>query len=300
MNKYLSVLGILGMVAVSALFAAPANAQAARTWISGVGDDVNPCSRTAPCKTFAGAISKTAVNGEINCLDPGGFGGVTITKSITFDCTGTKGSILVAATNGVTVNAAGAVVILRGLEFVGNGSGIHGISISAASQVTIENCAIWGFTQNAINVSTGALVQVYANNVLINQANKAVFLTASAGAAVAYLTNVRAFGVTTNGLEASTNSLAVVRSSVFIGSIAGTGVITSAASATIDIADSLISANNIGLKVGVSGSKIQMTGLKVFANNVSTSVVAGGSLVSGNDNKIDPIGVAPGGTIPNQ
>ena len=65
------------------LFAAPANAQATRTWISGVGDDANPCSRTAPCKTFAGAISKTAAGGEIDCLDPGGFGTVTITKSIT-------------------------------------------------------------------------------------------------------------------------------------------------------------------------------------------------------------------------
>ena len=55
---------------------APVNAQATRTWVSGVGDDVNPCSRTAPCKTFAGAISKTAAGGYINCIDPGGFGGV--------------------------------------------------------------------------------------------------------------------------------------------------------------------------------------------------------------------------------
>ena len=55
-----------------ALFAvtAPAHAQATRTWVSGVGDDLNPCSRTAPCKTFAGAISKTFINGEIDCLDP--------------------------------------------------------------------------------------------------------------------------------------------------------------------------------------------------------------------------------------
>ena len=65
---------------------ASAHAQASRTWVSGVGDDANPCSRTAPCKTFAGAISKTALNREINCLDPGGFGAVTITKSITIDC----------------------------------------------------------------------------------------------------------------------------------------------------------------------------------------------------------------------
>src|SRR5438093_11829922 len=81
------------------------NAQATRTWVSGVGDDVNPCSRTAPCKTFAGAISKTASPGIINCLDPGGFGAVTITKSIQIDCTGTLGSVLHSGVQGVIVNA---------------------------------------------------------------------------------------------------------------------------------------------------------------------------------------------------
>src|ERR1041385_230565 len=91
-----------------------ANAQATRTWVSGVGNDADPCSRTAPCKTFAGAISKTASGGEINCTDPGGFGAVTITKSITIDCGGTFGSILAAGTNGVNVSTtAGIKVVLR-------------------------------------------------------------------------------------------------------------------------------------------------------------------------------------------
>src|SRR6478736_2264264 len=85
------------------LLAVPARAQASRTWVSGVGDDANPCSRTAPCKTFAGGISKTAVNGEINCLDPGGFGAVTITKSITIDCHEIFGSILHSLTNGINI-----------------------------------------------------------------------------------------------------------------------------------------------------------------------------------------------------
>ena len=89
---------------IAAFYSVPASAQATRTWVSGVGDDVNPCSRTAPCKTFAGAISKTAAGGEINCLDPGGFGTVTITKSMTIDCGATFGSILASATNGVNVN----------------------------------------------------------------------------------------------------------------------------------------------------------------------------------------------------
>src|SRR5213593_161153 len=106
---------------------APAHAQATRTWVSGVGDDANPCSRTAPCKTFAGAISKTAAGGEISALDPGGFGAVTIIKSITISGDGTLAGILAAGVNGVIV-AAGAndVVILRSLSINGAGSGLSG------------------------------------------------------------------------------------------------------------------------------------------------------------------------------
>src|SRR5580704_3225247 len=94
MRKFQLLLGALALTLACLFQAVPANAQATRTWVSGVGDDVNPCSRTAPCKTFAGAISKTATNGEIDCLDPAGYGVVTITKSITIDCHQTLGSIL--------------------------------------------------------------------------------------------------------------------------------------------------------------------------------------------------------------
>jgi len=61
MLKFRFTVGIFIVAIVTMMFAATAQAQATRTWVSGVGDDVNPCSRTAPCKTFAGAISKTAI-----------------------------------------------------------------------------------------------------------------------------------------------------------------------------------------------------------------------------------------------
>src|SRR5437899_11215961 len=106
----------LGALALMLFGVTGAQAQATRTWVSGDGDDVNPCSRTAPCKTFAGAISKTAACGEIDALDPGGFGAVTITKSMTIDGTGTMASILAAGTAGVIVNALSTdVITLRGL-----------------------------------------------------------------------------------------------------------------------------------------------------------------------------------------
>ena len=111
---------ILGAIFVIGLTGSPALAQATRTWVSGVGDDANPCSRTAPCKTFPGAISKTAANGEINCLDPGGFGALTITKAITINCEAVFASVLVAGTNGIIVNAGATDrVYLRGLDIDG-------------------------------------------------------------------------------------------------------------------------------------------------------------------------------------
>src|SRR3954470_15256143 len=129
---------------------ASASAQATRTWVSGVGDDANPCSRTAPCKTFQGTISKTASGGEINCIDPGGFGGVTITKSITIRCThNPETGILVIGTNGVIVNGANISVVLEGLDLEGLGnsgsSGINGIYFVNGASLVVRDVDIRGF-----------------------------------------------------------------------------------------------------------------------------------------------------------
>src|SRR6266446_2061035 len=138
------------VVVICVLQAAPAQAQATRTWVSGVGDDVNPCSRTAPCKTFAGAISKTAKDGEIDCLDPAGFGAVTITKSITIDGSPTVvGGILNATTNGIVINITDPADVrkaatIRVLALNGPGSGLDGIRFYASTKVLVENCFITG------------------------------------------------------------------------------------------------------------------------------------------------------------
>src|ERR1700737_2990563 len=129
MTKSTLYSSFLGALFVAGLAIAPAHAQATRTWVSGVGDDVNPCSRTAPCKTIPGAISKTASGGEIDVLDPGGFGTVTITKPITIDGGGNLGSLLNAGVPGITINTGGPndTVILRNLWINGAGTGTHGI-----------------------------------------------------------------------------------------------------------------------------------------------------------------------------
>lgn len=154
MRKYL--LNTLGVLIIFLACHLLAQAQATRTWVSGVGDDVNPCSRTAPCKTFAGAISKTAAGGEIDALDPGGFGGVTITKSITLDGQGTLASILASGATGVIINAGATdVVILRNLSINGAIGGARGINFIAGGALHVENCTIFNFTSSTPGLGLG-------------------------------------------------------------------------------------------------------------------------------------------------
>lgn len=162
MNTFRSFL--LGLFVLS--LSGAAAAQATRTWVSGVGDDANPCSRTAPCKTFAGSISKTAVNGEINCLDPGGFGTVTITKSITIDCSTTEGGILSAGSpSAILINITDPSdtrkqVRLHGLDINGAATGTDGIRVLAANGVEIDHVSIENLTGDAVEVATSANVVI--------------------------------------------------------------------------------------------------------------------------------------------
>jgi hypothetical protein len=166
-----------------ALISSAAQAQASRTWVSGVGDDVNPCSRTAPCKTFAGAIVKTAVGGEISVLDSGGFGSVIIRKSITIDGTGMLAGILAAGTSGITIDMTEAkdpsitAVRLRGLSLNGVGTGVNGINIKTAGSVSVEDCVIDGFKGSGISVGAG---RVFVRNTTIRN-NVIAGITVTAG-----------------------------------------------------------------------------------------------------------------------
>lgn len=195
MYKVRLVVRVLTLVTVAFAFAAVTQAQATRTWVSGVGDDVNPCSRTAPCKTFAGAISKTAKNGEINCLDSGGFGAVTITKSITIDGTPFMAGILNGAStggfNGVIINITDAAdvrksVTLRGLSIQGAGTGLRGVNILAASAVFVINCIIEGqdgSPGHGIDDSrTGGGMLEVSNTTIINNTGNGINVNPSSGA----------------------------------------------------------------------------------------------------------------------
>ncbi len=202
-------------------------AQATRTWVSGVGDDVNPCSRTAPCKTLAGAISKTAIGGEINVLDPGGFGAVTITKSITIDGGGVTGSILSSATNGINVNAPNALVTIRNFSINGAGTtlGINGIRVIAVKKLNVENCVLSNFSANGIDVNTTTGADVTVSNVTIHNASNGINIlgpgssTGTVGFTVVDGCHIR--GVLNSGVSISSGT-ATVGNSVISG--CGTGV----------------------------------------------------------------------------
>jgi hypothetical protein len=281
-------LSVILTILLALCFASLAQAQATRTWVSGVGDDVNPCSRTAPCKTYAGAISKTAVNGIISTLDPGGFGAVTITKAIMIDGTGQIAGVLAAGSSGIIVNApATDVVTLRNLEIHGAAfSGINGIQINQAKAVFIEGCYIRNFSQNGVRVlNTSNAVPVHIRNCDIRNNNVAGVLanptaTGSVGLDISEssLSNNGSSGVdlgansavtltrcivanNPNGVTVeATNSSGAIESCTIVGNGNGVLVGTGGGTPTVRIARSFISGNTTA---GIAGTGTS----RCFGNN---------------------------------
>lgn len=229
MHSMRILLRVLTLAAVAMAFAAVTQAQAVRTWVSGVGDDINPCSRTAPCKTWAGAFSKTAINGEIDALDPGGYGTLTITKSITLDGgTGSGwGSTLASGTVGFTINiAAGNVndplrqVILKHLSINGAGlsgaigtrTGTNGVNYIAGLQVMIEDCQIFNFATTGIRVSLTAAGSLDVQRTTIDSNQVGISFTTTAGTLNGSITDSVIQNNVGNGIQVDAGTLNVSNS----------------------------------------------------------------------------------------
>lgn len=310
-------LRVLALVTFALAFAAIAQAQATRTWVSGVGDDVNPCSRTAPCKTFAGAISKTAINGEINCLDPAGYGAVTITKSITIDCEDTQGSILNSSVNGVVINLTASpdttkTVRLRGLSINGSGlgaiTGIRGINVSSANTGPIKLFVDEVFIQNQVNEGIffnapgGDLV---VRDSLISNCKGSGIRTLSTLAGAAGIIHVSVTRTTVHlcqqGVRFEGNSFGVVSNSTASNNTLNGFVAnpTTIGNAEMNIVDSTANNNRqFGVFAGGTGfaSVVRIFNLTAFHNTTTQlEVAAGGSILSNGRNHIgtptDPPGV---------
>jgi hypothetical protein len=275
---------LLATVTATCLGAATGHAASARTWVSNVGSDSNPCSITQPCQTFQGALANTSSGGEINCLTPGGFGGasgVTIAQSVTISCKGTSnGGISVSGgTSGVTVNNAGITVNLIGLDISSSSGGGAGVNITAAAVVNVRDCVIYGFSASGvgINLTTGTLI---ADNVLVTNNYFGIAQQITSG--VSNMT-VRNSNINNN-----------INYGVLVELISGTH-----AGATIE--QTTLSFNGAGLGVG-SGAVAVIGDSTVVSNG--TGVFNEGALYSFKNNQIGgngsdgtPLTAYPGGPL---
>ncbi|MEA2337120.1 MAG: hypothetical protein QOE82_1127 [Thermoanaerobaculia bacterium] len=253
-----------------------ANAQATRTWVSGVGDDVNPCSRTAPCKTFAGAISKTASPGIINCLDPGGFGAVTITKSIEINCINTLGSILSSGVQGVVINALTTdTIILRGIDINGSGTtlGTNGINIIQAKSVSVEKCAIAKYSGNGIQVTNSSnQISLYVSDSNIrNFGNVGIFLNNTATGTVrlvvdnTIITNGGSVGIDVAG---QSDTITVKNSE--LSKNTNVGFQMQNPTSVADLESTSIAFNGTGVVAGLAGNAIvRLSRCNIFGNTTN-------------------------------
>lgn len=309
MIKLYPLVRIMLIACFTLAVASIAQAQATRTWVSGVGDDVNPCSRTAPCKTFAGAISKTAAGGEIDVLDPGGFGAVTITKNMTIDGTHGAGfgSILASAVNGVNINDSATatpntiVVTLRNLSINGAGTtlGLNGVNFTAGKRVNIEGCTIFNFSNAGINVNqtggaTGTFVTI--RDTTIYNTSRGINLLQSASFVSAVATNTHISNMANDGVRLQTNGNITMEGSSIVHcnngiNMVGTGT---GANTSANIINTVVSHNNlVGLvnNAGTSrlggatfvsnGTAISMTvnnAVKTFGTNNIEGTISGGAM----------------------
>jgi hypothetical protein len=256
-----------------------AQAQATRTWVSGVGDDANPCSRTAPCKTFAGAIAKTVACGEISVLDPNGFGAVTITKSITINGEGTLAGITAAGTNGIVINAGATdTVYLKNLDLNGACTGLSGIRYLAGNSVIVEKVRIYNFDNFGIDVSKTAtgFLSVRDSNIT-NCALGGIAATTTAGTVHVDAYNTKVFGCT-DGFRAGSNTEMTLKDSAASG-CGGAGFLANASTAEMNLDNCVATHNATGVEAS-SAATVRM-GSCTVSNNITKGLdfVAGGGVI---------------------
>lgn len=254
-------------LAAVALLPATALGQATRTWVSGVGDDVNPCSRTAPCKTFAGAISKTAAKGEINVLDPGGFGAVTITKAIHIRARGFTAGVLTTAGNAINV-AAGANdrVTLSGLDINGLDTATNGVKFTSGKVLRIEKSQIYGFAGSGVRMDTTT-----ANSRLIIQDTDIHDNTAGNGVTV---------------FPSASGTSATIRRSSIDDNASGVAAVGTSQSALINLFRSEVTDNLNGVLSQGSLADVRIGSNSVSGNTAGLVILSSGKITSFGNNQV--------------
>ena len=305
MSKFRFTFNVLAVAIFTLTVVSMAQAQATRTWVSGVGDDLNPCSRTAPCKTYAGAISKTAKDGEISTLDPGGFGAVTITKSITINGGGAGqgyGSIIASLVNGIIINITDPAdvrksVRLDWLNINGASTGLDGIRWVAGNTLHIENTLIDGFTGDGVDVAFSAL-----NNTAFSMRNVTIRNCVGAGVKMnANTTGTTGFTFTNvhitkcgNAVDAQNGSRGTITNSTLALSTNAVNATEGSSNTEVNLVDTTISSNVTGINV-VGGAVARIARCLITQNVTSlTGTVDTGvnNTIMGNTNNNAPGGAS--------
>ncbi|MGC2236574.1 MAG: hypothetical protein WA584_10460 [Pyrinomonadaceae bacterium] len=287
MNKFRLAFQAFSLVGLSLVFSAIADAQATRTWVSGTGDDVNICSRAFPCATFTGALSKTSIGGEINCVDADNYGTVTINKSITIDCEDTQGTISATAISGITINLTdpadtAKTVRVRGLSINGFGTGTNGVKIVAATKVALEEVVIDGFGTHGVSILTtaGALSFVMKDSTVRNNVGNGIntFLTGAATATISVDGSLFAFnGVGFNQGVATTTS---IQNSAMTNNT--TGIQANGSTSILGVKDCVVSHNTTGVLAG-SSATVRIGGNIITGN---TTGLSGSAILTWDSNNL--------------
>lgn len=302
MKKSLLHCLIVGGALFAAISAVPAQAQT-RTWVSAVGDDVNPCSRLAPCKTFAGAISKTSAGGEISVLDSGGFGQVTINKAITINGEGHLASILSAGSGIIVAAGASDQVIIRNLSISGAAGGSNGIYISSGN-VTIDKCLIYNFTTGflggtGVNVVANSAVQVDVRDTDVTGSTFGIMAQQTNGSVVMGIDNVRINNAAGAGVAALTGNVFISMRNAFVRNAGSAGVLTSGGASIINVVGSSLINNGTAVNASGAGSTIRLTDVSMFDNGTGLAISNGATIATAANNKTNSVGAAPNGNVTN-
>ncbi len=278
------------MLAIVLALPASAAAQATRTWVSGLGDDANPCSRTLPCKTWAGAITRTAVGGEIDALDSAGYGQLTITNSITLSGEGVNASILASSGPGLTVNApAGATVIIHDLQINGINAntevppGTNGIVFSGAGRLRVEGGSIFAFANNGIldTASTSGSQLTVENEHIYSNTGDGVLLAPAGGVSAAAVLDG-------DYLDGNGCGIAVAAFGTGTGTCGTAAAGTAASGATATSANtSITNDSSVGVYSGGAPSENVISSDLITGNGTGLLTSGGGTIISlGPDNVV--------------
>jgi hypothetical protein len=287
---------------MGAPLSSPANALPTRTWVSGKGGDSGSCSLASPCRTFAYAITQTAAGGEIDVLDPAGYGALTITKAISIvnDGVGEAGVQAGSGADAITINAGTTdAVHLRGLTIEGAKIAANGVTFNTAGSLSVVNCVVRNFTNAGINIRPGAATLFFStfniSDTLISDNGVAgVYVIPQSGGSpsgeidrAAIVNNAN--GLIADGSYSASSAIKVTVLNSALANNAGAGVAAtstaSGAGMTVIVRNSTAANNTYGLEATSYG--VIRVGQTVATGNNTGVGIYGGTVYSLGDNIVD-------------